>query len=78
MNNLTAKCMDPANPDEMVEHQVRCEVDGRPFVMTIYASDPQHAIKRAMKAPDHLWRLDAGMVDHREAELERPMFSEDV
>ena len=58
MNNMTAKCMDPANPDSMVEHQVRCEIDGRPFVITIYASDPMHAIERAMCAPHHLWRLE--------------------
>lgn len=74
MNNLTARCMDMANPAEMVEHQVRCDIDGRPYVLTLYATDPQHAIKRAMETPAHLWRLDAGMVDHREAELERPMF----
>jgi hypothetical protein len=56
--------MDKANPAEIVEHQVRCEIDGRPFVLTIYATDPQHAIKRAMETPAHLWRLDVPEVNH--------------
>ena len=64
MINLTAKCMDPGNPSELVEHQVRCQIDGRPFVMTIYATDPMHAIKRAQETPAHLWRLDVPEVNH--------------
>jgi hypothetical protein len=64
MNNLTAKCMDPGNPDTMVEHQVRCEIDGRPYVLAIYATDPMHAIQRAQETPHHLWRLDVKEVNH--------------
>lgn len=64
MNNLTARCTDRNNPAEMVEHQVKCEIDGRPFVMTIYATDPMHAIKRAQETPAHLWRLDVPEVNH--------------
>ena len=77
MRNLTATCMDRDNPADMVAHLVRCDIDGRPYLLTLYATDPQHAIKRALETPSHLWRLDVGMVDHREAELERPMFSGD-
>ncbi len=64
MNNLRAKCMDPANPDEMVEHKVWADIDGRPFYLTLYATDPMHAIKRAQETPAHLWRLDVPEVNH--------------
>ena len=64
MNNLRAKCMDPANPSEMVLHEVRCDIDGRPFVLGLYATDPMHAIQRAQQTPAHLWRLDVPEVNH--------------
>lgn len=64
MKNLTARCVDLANPSDMVLHEVRCEIDGRPYVLRLYATDPQHAIKRAMETPTHLWRLDIPEVNH--------------
>lgn len=48
----------------MVLHEVRCQIDGRPFVLGLYATDPQHAIKRAMETPAHLWRLDVKEAFH--------------
>jgi hypothetical protein len=64
MKNLMAKCMDPRNPDSMVEHRVTAEIDGRPFYLSIYATDPMHAIQRAQETPPHLWRLDVPEVNH--------------
>lgn len=64
MQNLTAKCLDRYSSEDMVLHEVKCEIDGRPFVLSLHATDPQHAIQRAMQTPAHLWRLDVKEVSN--------------
>jgi hypothetical protein len=64
MKKLMATCIDKNNPSDMVEHEVRGEIDGRPFVITLYATDPMDAIRRAEVTPAHLWRLDVPEVRH--------------
>lgn len=58
MMNLTATCLDTDSNDELVLHRVTSVIDGRPMVVQLYASDPPHAIQRAMEMPQRLWRLD--------------------
>ena len=64
MKDLVARCLGRSSSSDMVLHEVRCQIDGRPYVLGLYATDPQHAIKRAMETPTHLWRLDIPEVNH--------------
>lgn len=56
MNNIQAVCLDKTSDADLVLHQVVAEFVGRPFVVQLQASDPQHAIQRAQSMPQHLWK----------------------
>jgi hypothetical protein len=57
MKNLIAKCLDKRSNDSVVEHLVSAEIGGLPYVLNIYATDPQDAINKAMRISVTSWRL---------------------
>lgn len=56
MNNLRATCLDKRSDDDLVMHRVTCDLSGRPVVVELMATDPQHAILRAKTMPINLWK----------------------
>lgn len=56
MNTMQAVCLDKSSSADLVLHQVVADFGGRPFVVQLQASDPQHAIQRAQSMPQNLWK----------------------
>lgn len=56
MNTMQAVCLDKSSSADLVLHQVVADFGGRPFVVQLQASDPQHAILRAKSMPQYLWK----------------------
>lgn len=56
MNNLIGKCIDLSSDADLVMHRVTCDLNGRPVVVELMATDPQHAILRAKTMPINLWK----------------------
>jgi len=56
MKTMQSVCLDRTSDAHLVLHQVVAEFGGRPFVVQLQASDPQHAIERARSMPQHLWK----------------------
>ena len=56
MKNLRAKCLGLRSNDDVVEHLVSADINGNPYVLNIYATDPQDAIMRAMRTPETSWQ----------------------
>jgi hypothetical protein len=46
------------SPDNWRWYECEKEIDGRPFVFSVMATDAAHAKRRAYEAPLYLWRLN--------------------